>query len=460
MQDRIHHIVESQQVRFASGQTKSLEYRIRQLRILERMCLENEEEIVRAVRADLGRDYFDAYMSEVGSIVWEIRYVLRKLRTWARPHAIRIPLSVAPASARFHHEPLGCCLIIGTWNYPIHLVLKPLIGALAAGNCCILKPGELAAKSSALLQKIVPGYFDSSSVAVVAGDASITSWLLDIRFDLIFFTGSRSVASIVMSKAARNLTPVVLELGGSNPCIVTERTKIKTAAKRIVWAALFNTGQTCLAPGFIVTHSSIFERLIDEAIAQIRGFYRDTPEDDPAFGRIVSTGHAKRIELLLEGQDLRWGGKVNVAERYVEPTVVVSREWGNPLIVEEVFGPVLTFLEYSNLNEMFRRIQALERPLAIYLFTQNRSTVRLFNRMSSSGALVINDLVVHAATNTIPLGGVGKSGFGSYRGKAGFETFSHKKPVLRRRLSFDWSIRYPPHRRPGNLLKKILRRFM
>ena len=460
MSDTINRLVESQRARFRSGATKSIKYRDRQLRLLEKLCLENEKEIVTAVNADLGRDYFDAYMSEVGSIVWEIRYVLRKLRGWCRPRAVHTPLSVAPASARTYPEPKGCCLIIGTWNYPVHLVLKPLIGALAAGNCCIVKPGEKARETSALHGRIIPQYFDSSSVAVVVGDETIGSRLLDYRFDQIFFTGSHRVAKIVMGKAVQNLTPVILELGGSNPCIVTPNTKIETTAKRIAWASLFNTGQTCLAPGFVVAHSSIAERLIESVITQIRTFYQDHPETDPAFGRLISTEHAGRIESLLEGQDIRWGGKTNVAERYVEPTIVASSDWDNPLVVEEVFGPVLTFLEYSEIDDVLNRLKAMEKPIALYLFTRDRSTIRSFAKMTSSGALVVNDLMVHAATNTIPFGGIGGSGFGSYHGRAGFDAFSHMKPVLKRRLSFDWPIRYPPHRRPGKLLIKIFKLFM
>ena len=460
MPDKIERLVESQRALFRSGATKSIDFRIHQLRLLEQLCAENEEEIVQAVIEDLGRDYFDGFMSEVGSIVWEIRYVLRNLRGWMRSRRIPTPLSLAPASARMYPEPKGCCLIIGTWNYPIHLVLKPLIGAVAAGNCCIVKPGEQAVKSSALLAKIIPRYFDSNSVAVVVGDGTVGSRLLEHRFDQIFFSGSRHIGRTVMARAARHLTPVALELGGSNPCVVTPDTRIETTARRIAWAALFNTGQTCLAPGFVVAHRSIAERLTQSVITQIRDFYDDDPEQNIAYGKIISTENTERIESLLAGQDIRWGGKVCAADRYVEPTIVASHDWDNPLVVEEVLGPVITFLEYSDIDDVLRRLQTMEKPLALYLFTENRPTIRKFESMSSSGALVVNDLMVHAATSTIPVGGTGGSGFGSYHGRAGFDAFSHLKPVLRRRLLFDWSIRYPPHTKPGKLLRKILRTFM
>ncbi len=445
MDPDIHALVGRQREFFSSGATRRREVRAEKLETLIALCRNHEAEIIEAIREDLGRNPFEAYLSEVGTVIWEAAYTRRKLRSWMRPGRVRSSPALFPSSARVAPEPLGCSLIIGPWNYPVHLVLKPLIAAIAAGNCCIIKPGELAPRSSQALARLIRRYFEPEYVAVVEGGAETADALLEEAFDHIFFTGSSRVGRIVMEKAARRLTPVVLELGGSNPCIVDATADIAVTARRIVWAKYFNAGQTCLAPGFLVVHRSIRKRLDDAIIETIRDYYGDNPKSSPGYARIINSGHTERLGALLEGADVIYGGDFDVHNRYVAPTIVSGIGWKSTLIEEEILGPVLPVLEYDTIEEVVDRLISRPKPPALYLFTRSRRVRRVITRSTSSGAVLINDAMVHAASHTMPFGGVGESGFGRYHGKSGFDAFSNPKTVLKRRFVFDWKMRYPPY---------------
>ena len=452
----IEETVDNQREFFASGRTLEYSFRKAQLLRLREICERREKELVEAVQKDLGKHYWDAYMSEVGSVAWETRYAIRRLKRWMRPKRVNTPASLFPSSAMLFPEPLGCSLVIGAYNYPIHLVLKPLVGAIAAGDCCIIKPPELAKHSAAAVARILSESFDPGYIAVVEGGSDAVEELLTHKFDHIFYTGSARVGRIVMSAAARHLTPVVLELGGKNPCIVHEDAMLGVAARRIVWAKYFNAGQTCLAPDYLLVHKNVREQLVAEIEKQIGLFYGGDPRNSPHYDRIIDEAHTRRTAELLKEGEIISGGDYDSSECYIEPTIIRIKNSESRLMKEEVFGPLLPIIEYSEVSEIIEQLSGMPKPLALYLFTRNRKLLRSLTLGTSSGALCVNDLMVHAHLSGLPFGGVGESGLGSYHGKASFGAFSHHKPILKRFYIFDWKQRYPPHVTPGKLFKKMV----
>jgi acyl-CoA reductase-like NAD-dependent aldehyde dehydrogenase len=437
-------IVRSLRAAFDSGLTRDLAWRQGQLVALERMMVENEAEIAAALKADLGKPFGEACTAEIDFTRKEAAHARKHLRRWSRPQRAGTPLSIQPGKSAVEATPYGVALIIGAWNYPFQLVLGPLVGAIAAGNCAVIKPSEMAARSSALLRRLAERYLDPHAFAVVEGDAEVSTDLLNQRFDLIFYTGGERVGRIVMAAAARHLTPVVLELGGQNPCIVDETADLAVAARRIVWGRFLNAGQICVAPDHVYVAASVEARLLDELKRAVATMFGPDPKQSPDYGRIINPRHTARLQALLADGRVVTGGEADVETCYIAPTILTEVSAGAQVMAEEIFGPILPVLPYDSLDEPLAAINARSPALALYAFTRNKATADRIISSTRSGSATINDVVVFMANPDLPFGGVGASGMGAYHGRHSFETFSHRRAVLRRSFSLDASIRYPP----------------
>jgi aldehyde dehydrogenase (NAD+) len=425
---------------FRSGRTKPVEWRLAQLDAIVRLVTEKEAEFAEALAADLGRPPVEAWLADLAPITAEAKYAAKKLRSWMKPTRVKVPLGVQPGKAWYQYEPLGVVLIIGPWNYPIHLVLAPLVGAVAAGNCAVMKPSEHTPACSALLAKLVPQYLDAEAVAVVEGAADATQGLLDQALDHCFFTGGPEIGKAVMAGAAKHLTPVTLELGGKSPVIVADDAKLKVAARRIAFAKLLNSGQTCVAPDYILVDRKIREPFVAELTKAINDF-----STEPTLP-IVNTRQAGRIAGLVEkagGKTVR-GGTVDADGKRAELTIIVDPDADSELMREEIFGPVLPLVTVDSMDDAIAHVQQGPKPLAVYLFSESRANENRVVDEISNGGTVINQLMYHLLVNELPFGGVGNSGTGAYHGKWGYEAFSHRKSVLRKPTWPDPSLGYPP----------------
>ena len=445
---------------FESGATRSEAWRRAQLRGLGAFLREREQEIGEAVFADLGKPVAETWLTETGYLRSEIRYALRHLRSWMRPKKVGVPLHYQPARAFVEREPLGVVLVIGAWNYPLQLCLAPLVGALAAGNCAVVKPSELAPTTSALLASELASYVDPQAVRVVEGDAACSARLLEHRFDHIFFTGSRRTGQAVMEAAARHLRPVTLELGGKCPVIVTEKADLRIAARRIVWAKFLNAGQTCVSPDYLLVHHSVEERLLALMKEALANFYGPDFRSSAHYGRIVDLRNVRRLAALQREGDLVAGGASDEASRYIEPTIVRNVLLDSELMTEEVFGPVLPVRTFSSISEASGVVASLPDPLAVYLFSRDSGEQRELMRLTRSGTVCCNDLLFQASVSGLPFGGRGMSGMGRYHGKAGFDTFTAERAILQRSGFPDPDLRYPPYSAGRfGLLKRIVNIF-
>ncbi|MBS1905866.1 MAG: aldehyde dehydrogenase family protein [Actinobacteria bacterium] len=433
--------------RFDTGVTRSYRWRRAQLRGLRRMLREHRDQWHAALRTDLGKHPVESDVAEIGIVLREIDHALRRLRRWMRPRRVGVPLVLAPATARIVPEPLGVVLVIGPWNYPLQLVLNPLVGALAAGNAAVLKPSELAGATSAALAALLPRYVDPRAVRVVEGGAEATQRLLHERFDHVFFTGSETVGRIIAQEAARTLTPVTLELGGKSPVFIDDTVDLAVTARRLMWGKLLNAGQTCVAPDYVLATPSTAQALIPHLERAVREMYGDDPARSPDYGRIVTPRHAERLAELLDGHRPSFGGTVSPADRYVAPTVVDAAEPHSRLMQEEIFGPILPIVHVASAGEARAFIRARPAPLAAYVFTRRRAVRRAFLRETTSGALGFGAPAAHLGAPELPFGGVGASGHGRYHGRHSFDTFSHARAVLRKPLHPDtMALAYPPYR--------------
>ncbi len=440
----IAQIVQTLRTAFNNGLTRNLDWRKNQLVALERMMIENEAAIAEALKADLGKPYGEACTAEIDLVVKEAVHARKNLRRWTRPQRTGTPLAILPGKSYVEPTPYGVTLIIGAWNYPFQLVLAPLAGAIAAGNCAIIKPSELAPRSSALLKQLVERYLDPSAYAVIEGEADVAAALLDQHFDLIFYTGGERVGRIVMEAAAKNLTPVVLELGGQNPCIVDETADLAVAARRIVWGRFLNAGQICVAPDHVYVAASVEARLLEELERAVTTMFGSDPKQSADYGRIVNPRHAARLKALLTDGRAVTGGQADVDDRYVAPTILTEVSADAPVLREEIFGPILPVLPYQTLDGPLAAINARSPALALYAFTRNKKTADRIIAATRSGSVAINDTVVFMANPNLPFGGMGASGMGSYHGHYSFKAFSHQRSVLRRGFALDAAIRYPP----------------
>lgn len=450
-------ILTQQRLFFASGKTKEVAFRIEQLKRLKQLIKEHQEAICQALYADLYKPKFEAYGGEVALCLKEIDYTIKNIDTWTKPKKVPASLMQLPASAKIYPEPLGVVLIIGAWNYPFQLIVAPLIAAIAAGNCAIIKPSEVAANTSHLIADIFQQNFEPGFITVVEGGKETTQELLSEKFDHIFFTGGSQVGKIVMAAAANHLTPVTLELGGKSPCIVDANTNLEDTANKIAWGKFVNAGQTCIAPDYLLVDRQVKTELLEQIKTCIGKFYGDNPATSPDYARIINERHFNRLCNFLKAGEIIIGGETNLSDRYIAPTAIDRVDWDDAIMQEEIFGPILPVLEYTDLDEAIAQINTRPKPLALYFFSQDREKQAKVLRETSSGGVCINDTVIHCVSTTLPFGGVGASGMGSYHGKAGFNTFSHDKSVLRKSSLPDLRLRFPPYEGKLKLLDWLFR---
>ena len=442
---------------FQSGATLPLEFRLAHLRSLYRGIKRFEPQILEALRSDLGKSAEESYMSEIGMCLTEIRHTARHLREWSRPQRVPTPLMHFPGSSRIVREPRGVCLIIAPWNYPFLLAVGPMISAIAAGNCVTLKPSEYAPATAAVLEKMLDVCFEGRFCRTVTGGAEVSAAETARPYDMIFFTGSTAVGRKVMAAAAQNLTPVVLELGGKSPCIVDETADLPVAAARIIWGKCLNSGQTCVAPDYVLVARSRKDALIREMQKAICRFYGEDPCENSAYPRIVNERHFDRLAAMLP-EDPAVGGRVDRESLKIEPTLIeTTLNDQSPLMTEEIFGPLLPIVPYDNIHEALGYILSRPRPLALYLFSRNRKLQRRVVETIPFGGGCINDTISHITTPYLPFGGTGDSGMGAYHGRCGYETFTHAKSILSKPFRPDLPVRYPPLTGKLDLLHKILR---
>ena len=430
---------------FDTGATKPLSWRLSQLDALEHFLMERDQDIEDALRADLRKPPTEAFTSEAGIALSELRLTRKKLASWMKPERVRTSKIAMPGRSYIYREPLGVTLIIGAWNYPLHLVLVPLIGAIAAGNCAVLKPSEVAPNVSALIAKWIPKYLDRKAVQVVEGSVPETTELLQEKWDHIFYTGNGTVGRIVMAAAARHLTPVTLELGGKSPCIVDESADLNMAAQRIVYGKFFNAGQTCVAPDYVLVHDHVHDALVNRMSSAIREFYGDDPKQSPDFARIVNERHHARLTRLLDDADVVTGGENDVSDRYIAPTILKNVKEDDAVMQEEIFGPILPVISVPSVDSAIAFVNRRPKPLALYLFGRDKDVHDRVLAGTSAGGTTINHIWLHLGVDQLPFGGVGESGMGAYHGRLSFETFSHRRAVLKKPLLPDPPLLFPPY---------------
>ena len=451
-------LIRRQHAYFHTGATRSLGYRRAQLQKLHDALVTHEPALLAALQADLRKSAYEAYTTELGLVLSEVRHALRCLPAWMRPQRRRTPLFAWPARGFIQPEPYGVALIVGPWNYPLQLLFSPLVGALAAGNCVVLKPSEFAPRTAAAIAQLIGAIFPEEYVAVVQGEREVAEGLLRERFDCIFFTGSTNVGRAVMTAAARHLTPVTLELGGKCPCLVCADAPLDITARRIAWGKFMNAGQTCVAPDFVLVDRRVRGPLIDALKRAIGQFYGDDPQKSGDYGRIVNRKHLERLTGYLSGSgQVTHGGQHDASDLYLAPTILTGVAADAPVMQEEIFGPILPVLEFDKLDDTLALLHERPTPLALYLFTQDRATQERVLAATRSGGVCLNDTVTHMIGKDLPFGGLGESGLGAYHGQASFDCFTHRRSVMRRSLAFDPKLRYPPPRISLATLKRAYR---
>ena len=437
-------LVAAQRAYFQSRTTQPLAFRREQLQKLQRGIEAHEAEFLQALAADLGKPALEGYISEIGFVLSEIRHAIRHLPGWMKARRGRIPPFAWPGRGWSRPEPLGVALIIGPWNYPVQLLLAPLAGAIAAGNCAVLKPSEHAPHTAAVIATVIRDTFPPEYLCVVEGDRPVAGALLQETFNHIFFTGSTAVGRAVMTAAAKTLTPVTLELGGKSPCLVCADAPLAVTARRIIWGKCLNAGQTCVAPDYLLVDRRIREPLVAEMRKALQQFLGDDPRSSTDYGRIIHRAHFDRLAAFLKDGTILHGGEHDAETRYFAPTLLGDIAPDAPVMQEEIFGPILPVLEFDQLDEALRFIRARPDPLALYLFTSDRATQRRVEMETQSGGLCVNDTLVHLLCKELPFGGRGDSGMGACHGKASFDCFTHHKTVVRRSFRLDLTLRYPP----------------
>ena len=444
---------------FELGKSKNIDFRINELKKLKKIIQKNEEEILLALKKDLGKSNFEAYATEVGIIYDEINLHIKNIRKWAKREKRSSPIVHYPSKSYVYKEPYGVTLIIGPFNYPFQLVLAPLIGAISAGNTAIIKPSENTINTAKLLEKIINNNFDKGYIRVVdpLGGKEVVSYLLDLPFDYIFFTGSVRVGKIVMEKAAKNLTPVTLELGGKSPCIVDSDADINLAAKRIVWGKFLNAGQTCVAPDYLFIHKNIKDKFLKALVKEIKNQFGENIKKSPDYPRIVNTISLERFSNYLKDGEIYFGGEIDKETLYMEPTILTNVKLESLVMTDEIFGPILPVIEFNDLNEIISIINKREKPLALYYFSESNKKIEYVIERTSAGGVTINDTIIHVANGNLPFGGVGPSGLGKYHGKDSFNTFTHTKSVMKRGTFIEFKIRFAPYNDRIKLLRKVMK---
>lgn len=438
-------IVEAQRTYYMEGKTRALSARIDALNRLEQSILTYEQELYQALRSDLGKSRAESYMCEVGLTLSELRYVRRHVKSWSRNRRVHTPLAQFHAASFTVQEPYGVVLIMSPWNYPMLLTLEPLIGALAAGNCCVLKPSAYSPATSAVMAKLIREAFPSDYVTVIEGGRKENEDLLNQKFDYIFFTGGVNVGKLVMEKASAHLTPVTLELGGKSPCIVDHTANIPLTARRLVFGKYLNCGQTCVAPDYVLVEKPVKEKLLTCIKEEIRRMFGEHPLENPDYGKMINQKHFDRVRGLIDPMKLVAGGQVQEETLRIAPTVLADVTAEDPVMQEEIFGPVLPVIPVKDIEEAIRFVQKRPKPLALYVFTEDKRTEQRVLTETSYGGGCINDTIIHLATSEMGFGGVGNSGMGSYHGKKSFDLFSHEKSIVKKSTWMDLPMRYLPY---------------
>jgi acyl-CoA reductase-like NAD-dependent aldehyde dehydrogenase len=423
-----------------------LRFRLEQLSRLHDALVKYEQPIIEAVEQDFGKSSFETFGFEITIVKDEIKYLSKRLPKLIRPKRVKTPLHGFPSKNFIHHQPYGVSLIIGAWNYPVLLLLLPLVGSIAAGNCAVLKPSEISHNTAALFNKVIAEIFDPAYITVVEGGPEVSQELLKEKLDHIFFTGSPRVGRIIMEAASKQLTPVTLELGGKSPCIIEKDANIRTASKRITWGKLVNSGQTCVAPDYLYVHEDIKEKVIQGIIHRIEEFYGSDPISSPDYARIINDKHFERITALIDKQKIAYGGKSDRESRKIGPTILDNVNWDDAVMQEEIFGPVLPVLTYRNLDDVLDLLKTKDKPLALYLFSNSKTTHRKVITQAQFGGGCINDAVIQYGLSEVPVGGIGESGIGRYHGLESFYTFSHAKGIMKKAIWPDFWFRYPPYK--------------
>jgi NAD-dependent aldehyde dehydrogenases len=455
----VNEILKDQKEFFSTQATKKIEFRINQLKKLKESIKDYESKITEALSLDLGKHEFESYVTEIGFVYLSIENTINNLRKWAKPKKTETPIFLKPGKSYIVSEPYGSVLIIGPYNYPFQLVIEPLIGAISAGNCIVIKPSEISLNVSNTISEMISKIFDKKYISCVEGSIKTNISLINAPFDYIFFTGSVSVGKIVMKAAAQNLIPVTLELGGKSPVIVDETANIKISAQRIIWGKTLNAGQTCVAPDYIMVSKNIKDELIKEMKNAIKEFFGDNVKSSKYYGRIINDKHFNRIKNLIDKdkRGILYGGSYDEYERFIEPTIIDVSAFESESMKEEIFGPVLPIIEFVNFDEVVMKIKKMPKPLALYIFTNNKKIRERVIEEIPSGGICINDTLNHLANSNLPFGGVGNSGIGSYHGEESFKTFSHRKSVLNRGTKINIRILFPPYSAKSmTLIKKFL----
>ncbi|MDX8044804.1 aldehyde dehydrogenase [Gracilibacillus sp. S3-1-1] len=450
-------IIANHQQFFATGQTKDVSYRIKALQSLKTSIKANQEKIIDALKQDLNKSEAEAFMTEIGYLYSEIDHVVKELPKWVKRKKVKTPVTHTGSKSYIYQQPYGVVLIIAPWNYPFQLALAPLIGAIAAGNCAVIKPSEYTPTTSALLSELITTTFSEQYISVVEGAVETSKALLEENVDYIFFTGSVPVGRMVMEAAAQNLTPVTLELGGKSPAIIDKDANLSVAAKRVAWGKFTNAGQTCVAPDYLYVHEDVKHTFISELKQAIQSLYGEHPLENLHFGRVVHEKHFDRLQGFLSNGTTIFGGKSKREQLKIEPTLLIDISWDDDIMQEEIFGPLLPIMYYQDLDDVLTGIEHHPNPLAFYFFSENDALAEEVIEKVSFGGGCINDTMYHLASPYLPFGGVGNSGMGAYHGKDSFLTFSHQKSVLKQTTSIDFPFRYPNRKNGLKLLKRFMK---
>lgn len=455
--NNIQSIVDSQRDYFLSQATRDINFRLENLMKLKKAILKYEHNINEALKKDLNKSPFEAYVTEIGFVLEEITHHIHHLKKWMKPTKIRTDLVNFYSRSYVLHEPFGVVLIMSPWNYPFQLLFDPLVGAISAGNCAVLKPAHYSEHVTETVIEMISETFDQRYISVFSGGRDVVQNMLDIRYDYIFFTGSPFLGKIVMEKASRHLTPVSLELGGKSPCIIDEDANLDVAARRAVFGKLLNSGQTCIAPDYFFVHSGIKNKFVEKIKQCIIQSYGEDPQKSPDYGRIINKEQFIKLTGLIKTGNVVFGGFVDEQDRYIAPTILDNVKPGDPIMQEEIFGPIIPIMEYNDLDEVASFINSREKPLAFYFFTSSRSKEKRLLSLTSSGGGCINDTMVHLTNPRMPFGGVGNSGMGAYHGIHSFNTFSHHRSILAKSAWLDVPLRYPPYRNKLWMAKKVFK---
>ncbi|MCH4887595.1 aldehyde dehydrogenase [Acidaminobacter sp. JC074] len=449
-------LLENQKMYYHEGHTQSVRFRMGQLQKLRDAIKKYELDIIDALYKDLRKPAFEAYTHEVGFVLESITFTMKRLKKWLRHENKKVPLHQFGSKGYLTYEPYGSVLIIGPFNYPFQLLIEPLIGAIAAGNTAILKPSSDTPHTEAVIVKMIQETFDDQFISIVTGGREITTELINSPFDYMFFTGSVNVGKVVMEAASKNLVPVTLELGGKSPTIVDKSANINIAAKRIAWGKFLNAGQTCIAPDYVYVHEKVADKFKVALKKHLLAFYGADPKESPDYGRVVSEKHFNRLTEMIQG-DVIIGGDSDIEDKYIEPTVIDNVTWDEPIMADEIFGPILPIMTYSDLDDVIFQINSRPKPLALYLFTTKKSIEKKVLQKTSSGGMAINDTITHITSPYLPFGGVGHSGMGAYHGRYSFETFSHRRSLIKKSNLIDLAIAFPPYKDKVKLVKKIMK---